>query len=227
MVLCQWIKAIFSPKTTDKEEDLVVKYLIIGLGNIGSEYQKTRHNIGFDALDKLAKQEGIPFKNDQLGDIAEFKHRGRSIILLKPNTYMNLSGKAVRYWVQKLKIQPNHWMVVVDEFQFEIGVFKIQKKGSSGGHNGLKSVEDLMQGSTYPRLRIGIGHDFYRGQQVDYVLGNWTDEQWKEMQPVLESVCDAIRSFASIGLDKTMNQFNSRKAGGNGDSDMGKIQQKP
>ncbi|MCB0669155.1 MAG: aminoacyl-tRNA hydrolase [Saprospiraceae bacterium] len=189
-----------------------MKYLIIGLGNMGVEYERTRHNIGFDVLDEIARQENVQFKADQLGDIAMFRHRGRTVYLLKPSTYMNLSGKAVRYWVQKLKINQNHWLTVVDEFQFEMGVIKLQKKGSSGGHNGLKSVENLMQSSSYPRLRIGIGHNFYRGQQVDYVLGKWTDEEWMDMQSVIESACDAIRSFVAIGLDRTMNQFNKKNS---------------
>lgn len=214
----RFLKNIFTRRNHNHEIDRTLKYLVIGLGNIGSEYQKTRHNIGFDVLDRLAEQEGIQFKNDQLGFIAEFRHRGRTIYLLKPNTYMNLSGKAVRYWVQKLKISADHWLVVVDEFQFDIGVLKLLRKGSSGGHNGLKSVEDIMQTSNYPRLRIGIGHDFYRGQQVDYVLGRWDDDQWIEMQPVIDQACDAIRSLAAIGLDKTMNQFNQKKSPGAGKS---------
>ena len=205
------LKNLFTPRSV-YDKDQSVKYLVIGLGNIGKEYERTRHNVGFDVLDRLADEEGVGFKNDQFGALAEFKHKGRTIYLLKPNTYMNLSGKAVRYWVQKLKINENNWLIVVDEFQFDIGVCKLFKKGNSGGHNGLKSVEDTMQTSNYPRLRIGIGHDFHRGQQVDYVLGNWTEEQWSEMQPVIKTACDAIRSFAAIGLDKTMNQFNQKKS---------------
>lgn len=177
---------------------------------MGAEYERTRHNIGFDVLNKLALRQNVDFKNDQLGDIAEFKYKSRSIFLLKPSTYMNLSGKAVRYWIQKLRINEDQWLVVVDEFQFDIGVMKLQKKGSAGGHNGLKSIEQTMQTSAYPRLRIGIGHDFFRGQQVDYVLGKWTAEEWTEMQPVMESAGDAILSFATIGMDRTMNGFNKK-----------------
>jgi PTH1 family peptidyl-tRNA hydrolase len=202
---------IFAVQDGSKKEDYQVKYLIVGLGNIGAEYENTRHNIGFDILDKIATQEHVLFKNDQFGAIAEFKHKGRTIYLLKPTTYMNLSGKAVRYWVQKLKIPDNNWLIVVDEFQFDIGVYKLLKKGTSGGHNGLKSIEEVMQSSIYPRLRIGIGHDFRPGQQVNYVLGKWSPDQWDAMQPVIDDVCDLIRSFTAIGLDRTMNFYNKRK----------------
>jgi PTH1 family peptidyl-tRNA hydrolase len=188
-----------------------VKYLIIGLGNIGAEYQNTRHNIGFDALDKIAESEGCNFRSDQFGSLAEYKYKGRTIYLLKPSTYMNLSGKAVRYWVQKLKILEGNWLVVTDEKQFEVGVFKLQKKGSDGGHNGLKSVQELMQTSSYPRLRIGIGSEFFPGQQVDYVLSKWSPKQWEIIKTILDEVPKIVRSFVSIGIDRTMNQFNKKK----------------
>jgi len=205
------IRSIWQTWFRKNVENQPVKYLIVGLGNMGSEYDKTRHNIGFDVLDHLAAQEGCAFKDEQLGDIAQFKHKGRAIYLLKPSTFMNLSGKAVRYWVQKLNIAPENWLVIVDEFQFDIGEYKLQKKGSDGGHNGLKSIQQLMNGNKYPRLRVGIGHNFHRGQQVEYVLGKWKDHEWKEMQPVIDISCDVVRSFASIGLDKTMNAFNKKK----------------
>ncbi len=205
-----FLKRLFRIKSnTDKS---YVKYLIIGLGNIGEEYQNTRHNIGFDVLDRLANQQGCTFRSDMLGDVCSFKYRGRAVYLLKPSTYMNLSGKAVRYWTQKLKISPTNWLILVDEFQFDIGVFKLQKKGSPGGHNGLKSIQDLMQTSVYPRVRIGIGHDFHRGQQTDYVLGKWNEEQWNKILPVIDEVCDLVRSYVAIGLEKSMNQFNKKKS---------------
>lgn len=190
--------------------DASMKYLIVGLGNMGSEYDRTRHNIGFDVLDILAVQEGAIFKHEVLGDLAQFKYKGRTVYLLKPSTYMNLSGKAVRHWVQKLKIASEHWVVVVDEFQFDIGDVKLQKKGGPGGHNGLKSVESMMQSSTYPRLRIGIGHDFHRGGQVDYVLSKWTDEQATAIAAVKEEACKVLKSFVAIGLDRAMT-FHNRK----------------
>ena len=187
-----------------------MKYLIIGLGNMGSEYEHTRHNIGFDVLDELAAQEDISFKNEVLGDLAQFKHKGRTVYLLKPSTFMNLSGKAVRYWTQKLKIATNQWRIVVDEFQFDVGIIKLQKKGGPGGHNGLKSIEAMMQSSVYPRLRIGIGHDFRRGGQVEYVLGRWTDEQAKTIEKVKEEACQVLKSFVAIGLDRAMAMHNRK-----------------
>ncbi len=185
-----------------------MKFLIVGLGNMGAEYERTRHNIGFDVLDLLADQQDCSFESEVLGDLAQFKYKSRTVYLLKPSTYMNLSGKSVRYWVQKLKIASNHWMVVVDEFQFEVGEFKLQKKGSPGGHNGLKSVEAMMQSSTYPRLRIGIGHDFPKGHQVDYVLGRWSEPQLDSLSKVKTEVCKVILSFVSIGLDRAMTTHN-------------------
>ncbi len=207
--ILQKVKNWFVP---EKEHDDTMKFLIIGLGNMGAEYDHTRHNVGFDVVDHLADQQGVTFDNETLGDLATFRYKGRHVYLLKPSTYMNLSGKAIRYWVQKLKIANGNWLVVVDEFQFDVGVMKLQKKGSSGGHNGLKSVENMMQSSTYPRLRIGIGHDFPRGRQVDYVLGNWTDEQKSHLGPIFDQASEVVLSFVSIGIDRAMSQHNkSRK----------------
>ncbi|NND07594.1 MAG: aminoacyl-tRNA hydrolase [Saprospiraceae bacterium] len=201
----------FSKWFSQKETvDSSMKYLIIGLGNMGSEYEHTRHNIGFDVVDKLAELEEVSFKNEVLGDLAHFKHKGRMVYLLKPSTFMNLSGKATRYWTQKLKIASNQWLVVVDEFQFDLGTIKLQKKGGPGGHNGLKSVEAMMQSSVYPRLRVGIGHDFRRGGQVDYVLGRWTDEQAKTIEKVKEEACKVLKSFVAIGLDRAMTMYNRK-----------------
>ncbi|NND32230.1 MAG: aminoacyl-tRNA hydrolase [Saprospiraceae bacterium] len=188
-----------------------MKYLIIGLGNIGAEYTGTRHNLGFEVIDKIAEQEGCTFKNEQLGAITQFKYRGRQVYLLKPSTYMNLSGKAVRFWVQKLKIADQHWLIITDEIQFELGKFKLLKKGSDGGHNGLKSVQELMGTQNYPRLRIGIGNDFYPGQQVDYVLSKWSEDQYEKVSMVILEAADLVRSFVAIGVDRTMNQFNKKK----------------
>lgn len=193
------------------EDDNIVKYLIIGLGNIGDEYEHTRHNIGFDVVDALAKTHGSSWKPGQYGFVAEFRHKGRSIHLLKPNTYMNLSGKAVRYWVQKLKIQPQNWLVVVDEIQFDVGVVKMHKKGSSGSHNGLKSIQDLMQTSQYARIRLGIGNDFFQGQQVEYVLGTWPDNDWKQMQAAIDTAVKMVHSYVSIGIDRAMSAHNMKK----------------
>ncbi len=188
-----------------------MKYLIVGLGNMGAEYENTRHNIGFDVIENLAAKHNCTFKHETLGDLAVFKLKGRQVYLLKPSTFMNLSGKAVRYWVNKLKIPSDHFLIVVDEFQFDIGNYKLQTKGNPGGHNGLKSIQDLMQTSKYPRLRVGIGHDFPRGGQIDYVLGHWKDDQWEEIKALLPKLTEMIHSFVAIGLDRTMTAHNRRK----------------
>lgn len=188
-----------------------MKYLIIGLGNMGHEYDDTRHNIGFKVVDAVAKKFEVSYKHEHLGDLAAFKNRGRQIYLLKPSTYMNLSGKAIRYWVQKLGIKTEQWLVVVDEIQFELGTVRMQKKGNAGGHNGLQSIQDLMQTSTYPRLRIGIGRNFHPGGQIDYVLGKWTEKENEILPAVEKKAAEMIISFGVIGLDRTMTQFNKRK----------------
>ena len=209
MNLIKYFRSYFTRKDEIAAD---MKYLIVGLGNMGADYDHTRHNVGFDVVDALAEAASVSFKHEQLGDVAQYKHRGRQIYLLKPSTYMNLSGKAVRYWVQKLKIQPNNWLVVVDELQFDVGVFKLQKKGGPGSHNGLKSVQDIMQTSNYPRLRVGIGSNFHRGQQVDYVLGKWKQEEWEQIEQSLPAICDTIHAFASIGIDRAMTQYNKKKS---------------
>jgi PTH1 family peptidyl-tRNA hydrolase len=190
-----------------KEPGPGMKYLIVGLGNMGPEYAETRHNIGFKAVEGLARQADAEFKTETLGDIAEIRHRGRTLILLKPSTYMNRSGKAVRYWLTKKKIPQDRLLVVVDEINLPFGTLRLRGKGSAGGHNGLKDIEQVI-GSNYARLRIGIGNDFGRGKQVDYVLGEWGTEEREELPTLLERAAEAIKSFVSIGLAHTMNQFN-------------------
>ncbi|MBR9919774.1 MAG: aminoacyl-tRNA hydrolase [Bacteroidetes bacterium] len=185
-----------------------MKYLIAGLGNMGAEYDNTRHNIGFDVLDLLAKEFEVTFKNDTLGDIAEFKHKGRTFVLLKPSTYMNRSGKAVRHWLTKTKVDKKNLLVVIDDLNLDLGQQRIRPKGSDGGHNGLKDIDQMLGGNNYARLRIGIGRDYRPGQQVDYVLGKWTDEEWKELQAVLKKAADTVKAFGTIGITHTMNKFN-------------------
>ncbi len=187
-----------------------MKYLIAGLGNMGAEYDHTRHNIGFDVVDYLAKEFEVTFKNDQLGDIAEFKHKGRTFVLLKPSTYMNLSGKAVRFWLQKKKIPQKNLLVIVDDLNLPFGKQRIRGKGSDGGHNGLKSVDQMLGNNKYARLRIGIDNDFHQGQQVDYVLGKWSEEQEKQLPDIIEYAAEVCKSFGTIGLNFTMNQFNKK-----------------
>lgn len=186
-----------------------MKYLIVGLGNPGLDYIGTRHNIGFEVLDALAGASNTVFKTERYGDLAEVKHRGRTLLLLKPNTYMNLSGKAVRYWVDKEKVPLDRVIIVTDDLALPFGTIRIRKKGSDGGHNGLKSIQDLLQTNKYPRLRFGIGDTFSRGKQVDYVLGKWSDKESPALGERLERCKNALLAFASIGVDRTMNEFNN------------------
>ncbi len=185
-----------------------MKYLIAGLGNIGAEYELTRHNIGFLVLDQLADQQKTSFTSARLADKAEFRHRGRSIHLIKPTTYMNLSGKAVAYWLQALNIPRENLLVVVDEIALPFGTLRMRPKGSAGGHNGLRNIEEVLGDQAYARLRFGIGSEFGKGQQVDYVLSNFTQEQFDALPPVMKKANEMILSFCTIGIEKTMTQYN-------------------
>jgi PTH1 family peptidyl-tRNA hydrolase len=185
-----------------------MKYLIAGLGNIGDEYADTRHNVGFQVVDALARSAEANWKSVTLGSISEVRHKGRTLILLKPNTYMNLSGKAVAYWLQKEKIPIDHLLVIVDEIQLDLGVIRLRGKGSDGGHNGLKDLQEVLGSSNYARLRIGIGKNFRLGGQVDYVLGSWTAEERKILPDILEAAGEAVKSFVSIGLARAMEKIN-------------------
>lgn len=187
-----------------------MKYLIAGLGNIGAEYADTRHNIGFRVLDALAAEAGATFRTDRYGSVAEIKHKGRTLVLLKPSTYMNLSGKAVSYWLKAEKIPVENLFVVVDDIALPFGSIRIRSKGSDGGHNGLKNIAELLGRTDYARLRFGIGGDFPKGYQVDYVLGEWTPEEKAAMPERLAVAGDAVRSFGTAGLERTMNAFNNK-----------------
>lgn len=186
-----------------------MKFLIVGLGNIGSKYDNTRHNIGFDVVDAMAKKFDVEFKTDKLGDIANFKHKGRGYHLLKPSTYMNLSGKAVRYWMEKLNIKKENVLIVVDDLALPLGSIRLRGKGSDAGHNGLKNINQELGGNNYPRLRFGIGNDFSKGKQIDFVLGEWKTEEIDEKNKMIKKSMEAALSFGAIGLTFTMNQFNS------------------
>ena len=187
-----------------------MKYLIAGLGNIGNEYDMTRHNIGFEIVDFLAKEFEVEFKNETLGAIAQFKHKGRTFILLKPNTYMNLSGKAIRYHLQKNNIEKENLLVVVDDLAIKFGKQRLRQNGSDGGHNGLKSITQLLGDQEYARLRVGIGDDFKKGQQVDFVLGKWDDEEREALPDILKWAANTVKAFATIGIALTMTQFNKK-----------------
>lgn len=183
------------------------KYLIVGLGNPGYEYENTRHNTGFMVLDKMAESVGVSFEDKRYGYVAETSIKGRKVFLLKPTTYMNLSGNAVRYWLQKENIDQKRLLVVVDDLSIPLGDYRLKGNGSNGGHNGLGNIQQLI-GQQYARLRMGIGSEFQRGQQVDWVLGKYTDEDLRTLQPSIDEAVEIIRSFVLAGLDITMNQFN-------------------
>ncbi|MFM1933086.1 MAG: hypothetical protein RL226_2389 [Bacteroidota bacterium] len=186
-----------------------MKYLIAGLGNPGEEYRNTRHNIGFEVLDALAGASNISFTPDRYADVAVLKHKGRSVYLIKPNTFMNLSGKAVRYWLDKEKIDVANLLVVTDDLALPFGSLRMRGKGSDGGHNGLKSIQDLIQTSNYPRLRFGIGNEFSKGHQVNYVLGKWDENEQAKMDERVKRASEMVLSFCTAGLANTMNQFNN------------------
>ncbi|HIG32090.1 MAG TPA: aminoacyl-tRNA hydrolase [Flavobacteriales bacterium] len=187
-----------------------MKYLIIGLGNPGAEYENTRHNIGFKVLDKLASLSNISFSPDRYADVAEVKFKGRNLVLIKPNTFMNLSGKAVNYWLQNTKIDAANMLVITDDISLPFGVLRMRKKGSDGGHNGLKNIQAVLGNSNYPRLRFGVGDDFSRGKQVEYVLDDFSDEDYTTMNNRMEMAVKMIQAFATIGIEYAMSDFNGK-----------------
>lgn len=187
-----------------------MKYLIVGLGNMGAKYDNTRHNVGFDVVDKLAEMKGAEWKAEHLGDVTTIKHRSRIFILLKPSTYMNLSGKAVRYWLQKEKIDKENLLIVLDDLNLPFTKLRLRGKGKDGGHNGLKDIDRMIGGNNYARLRIGIGDEYSKGRQVDFVLGEWSHKEQEELGSILDSSVQGILDFGSIGLAHTMNNFNKK-----------------
>ncbi|MBN8566422.1 MAG: aminoacyl-tRNA hydrolase [Flavobacteriales bacterium] len=207
--MINWFTSLFQNQKTVSVPDMK-KFLIVGLGNIGAEYVNTRHNIGFKILDHFAKKESISFQTAKLGDVAEFKIKGRTLLLLKPNTYMNLSGKAVKYWMEKENIEKENILVITDDLNLSFGTIRIKTKGSDGGHNGLKSIQSLLNTSEYPRFRFGISDQFKKGQQVDYVLGEWNEDENAKLPERLEKSAEIIKSFALAGLNNTMNEFNGK-----------------
>lgn len=197
-----------SDKIQDTKE--MKKYLIVGLGNIGAEYINTRHNIGFKAVDFIANEANESFETVKLGALAQVKVKNKILLLLKPNTYMNLSGKAVQYWMEKEKIEKENVLIITDDLNLAFGTIRIKAKGSDGGHNGLKNIQAVLNSAEYPRLRFGISDQFKKGQQVDYVLGDWTDEETKALPERLEVVSKAVKEFALAGLNNAMNNFNGK-----------------
>lgn len=185
-----------------------MKFLIVGLGNIGPEYAHTRHNIGFDVLDALVKSDGNMFFMDRLAEVAEYKYKGKTFHLVKPTTFMNLSGKAVRYWQQQLKIEVKDTLIITDDIALPLGKLRIRPKGSDGGHNGLKNINEILETQDYPRLRFGVGNNFGKGQQVQYVLGKWKPDEVPLVEKGIDDAIEIIRNFGTIGLERTMNLFN-------------------
>ena len=194
----------------DSNEDRMKKFLIVGLGNIGDKYQNTRHNIGFKILDFIAEAEGLTFETQKLGDIANHKIKGRSLILLKPSTYMNLSGKAVLYWLTKEKIPLENLLIITDDLNLPFGTLRLKVKGSDGGHNGLKDIQDKLNTIKYNRFRFGISDAFSKGRQIDYVLGEWSEEEVDKLPERLTKSSELIKSFVLSGVNTTMNTFNGK-----------------
>lgn len=187
-----------------------MKYLIVGLGNVGNEYRHTRHNIGFEVLDALAEASNICFQDKRYGFVTEFKYKGRTFVLLKPSTYVNLSGKAVNYWLQKENIPIENLLVILDDLILPLGTLRLRSKGSDGGHNGLKNINEILGRNDYARLRFGIGNDFPKGYQVDYVLGNWSDDEKEVLNDRIPVAIEIIKSFGTAGIQLTMTQFNNK-----------------
>jgi len=208
MNIFSFFKSLFGINTTTTID--MKKYLIVGLGNIGEKYEDTRHNIGFKILDTLAKAEEITFESRKLGALTQFRFKGRTFILLKPSTYMNLSGKALKYWMTKEKIPLENVLVICDDLNIPFGTIRLKPKGSAGGHNGLKSINEVLNTQQYARLRFGISDTFGKGRQTDYVLGNWSDEENKELPERLETLTQVIKSFGTAGVAHTMSSFNGK-----------------
>ena len=205
-----WLKNLFAKKLSEPIDDPMKKLLIVGLGNIGPEYANTRHNIGFKVLDRLASVQGLSFATARLGDLTQYKFKGRTYFLLKPNTYMNLSGKAVKYWLDKENIPLENMLVITDDLNLPFGTIRIRPKGSDGGHNGLKSIQQVLGTDQYPRFRFGISDEFHKGGQVNYVLGEWSDEETAKLPERLDMGIEVIKSFGTAGLGNTMSAFNGK-----------------
>lgn len=208
--MIQFFRTLFGNKKSFLEEtEPMKKYLIVGLGNIGSEYAETRHNIGFKILDQLAKEKDFTFETVKLGDVGSFKVKGRNILCLKPSTYMNRSGKALKYWMDKEKIPLENVLVVTDDINLEFGMLRLKTKGSDGGHNGLKDIQLILNTVNYNRFRFGVGAEFSKGRQIDYVLGEWNEKENEALPERMERSTQLIISFVLSGVKITMNHFNN------------------
>lgn len=207
-----FFKSLFKSKRSLLDQNIPseMKYLIVGLGNPGEKYENTRHNVGFKVLDAFAKEREANFETIKLGDVATVKWKGRSIVLLKPNTYMNLSGKAVNYYLQAEKIPLENLLVITDDLALPFGKIRLRGKGSDGGHNGLKDIQDKLNTQGYARLRFGVGQEFSQGRQVDYVLGEWSVEEAEKLEERIKVAKEIIKGFSTIGLNRTMSEWNNK-----------------
>lgn len=187
-----------------------MKYLIVGLGNIGDKYQNTRHNVGFSFLDFLAEKYGFSFENDRFGAYASDRYRGRSLHFLKPDTYMNLSGNALQFWMKKLSVQQHQILIITDDLNLPFGTLRMRAKGSDGGHNGLKSIQEVLGGTKYPRIRVGIGAEFSEGKQVDYVLGEWSESEVEQLPALYDKMQKGIEEMVFRGIGMAMNLVNTK-----------------
>lgn len=212
--MLNWLKNIWyrEVKFTSllNEEDPMKKFLIVGLGNPGSKYSETRHNIGFKILDEIASEKEVVFETLKLGDVASIKHKGKSVILLKPSTFMNLSGKAIKFYMKQEGIDIENILVITDDLNLPFGTLRMKAKGTDGGHNGLKDTQVTLNTPKYPRLRFGISDEFSKGRQVDYVLGEWNKEEQKDLPERLSTAASMALSFTHAGLANTMNQYNGK-----------------
>lgn len=208
--MTHWLSKLFTSQKTKDNTDSMKKFLIVGLGNIGAEYVNTRHNIGFKILDFFANKESVSFATAKLGALAEYKFKGRTFFLLKPNTYMNLSGKAVHYWLGKENIPLENLLVITDDLNLSFGAIRIKPKGSDGGHNGLKNINLILNTQNYTRFRFGISDEFKKGKQIDYVLGEWNEEERAKLPERLEMASEIIKSFGTAGLENTMTTYNGK-----------------
>ncbi len=203
-------KVFLLKKEKTTADDLMKKFLIVGLGNIGDKYQNTRHNIGFTILDELAKNKEINFENEKLGAVSKFRFKGRTFVLLKPSTYMNLSGKSIKYWLTKENIPLENLLIICDDLNLPFGSIRVKAKGSDGGHNGLKDVNAILQTQKYARFRFGVGAEFSKGKQCNFVLGDWSSDELKLLPERLTKATELIISFGLAGLNNTMNAFNGK-----------------
>ena len=208
--MIKWLRGLFTKTKLTEKTDVMNKFLVVGLGNIGAEYVNTRHNIGFKVLDFLAKKESIAFETVKLGAVAELKLKGKTFFLLKPNTYMNLSGKSVKFWMDKKNIPLQNILIIADDLNLSFGTIRIRTKGSDGGHNGLKNITLVLNTQEYARFRFGISDEFKKGKQIDYVLGEWNEEEKSKLPERLEVASEIIKSFGLAGLENTMTLFNGK-----------------